>query len=233
MERLEACRERVRAGPAVGAGAPEDTRVTLPLLGELDAATLSLPVMTLLVAGLDAFNPCAFFVLLFLLSLLVHLHSRRRMLLIGGVYILVSGLMYFAFMAAWLNLFRVIGNLPWVTIAAGTVAMALGAVNIKDFFTFKRGVTLSITESGRSNIFRRGRMILAAGSFPALVGATLLLAVAANFYELLCTAGFPMIYTRLLTLRPPDPAHPLAIHDLFPDRGKRRHADGLLGLRPQ
>ena len=75
--------------------------------GEIDAASLSLPVLTILVAGLDAFNPCAFFVLLFLLSLLVHQHDRRRMFIIGGVFVAFSGLMYFAFMAAWLNLFLV------------------------------------------------------------------------------------------------------------------------------
>jgi uncharacterized membrane protein HdeD (DUF308 family) len=33
-----------------------------------------------------------------------------------------------------------------------------------------------------------------------MLAATLVLAIAANFYELLCTAGFPMLFTRLLTL---------------------------------
>lgn len=206
LNRLADCRDRSRNPPSGTAAAPAGTRISVPLIGELDAGVLSLPVLTLLVAGLDAFNPCAFFVLLFLLSLLVHLRDRRRMLLIGGLYVLVSGLMYFAFMAAWLNLFRMIGNLPWVTAAAGILAVILGAINVKDFFAFKRGVTLSITDDRRGDIFRRGRGILAAGSFPAMVGATLVLAVAANFYELLCTAGFPMIYTRLLTLQASDPA---------------------------
>jgi hypothetical protein len=76
----------------------------------------------------------------------------------------------------------------------------MGAVNVKDFFAFKAGVSLSSPESRKADIFRRGREILAAGSLPAMLAATVLLAVAANFYELLCTAGFPMVYTRALTL---------------------------------
>lgn len=109
--------------------------------------------------------------------------------------------MYFAFMAAWLNLFQLLGNLVWVTLAAGTMAVAVGLVNVKDFFRFGVGISLSIPESRKPAIYRRARAILAAGNMPAMVAATLLLAVAANFYELLCTAGFPMVYTRLLTLQ--------------------------------
>jgi hypothetical protein len=174
--------------------------VHVPLVGDLDPSRLSLPVLTLVLAGLDAFNPCAFFVLLFLLSMLTHQGSRRRMLLIGGVFVAVSGLMYFAFMAAWLNVFQVFGHFVWVTLAAGALAVFVGAVNIKDFFAFKQGLTLSITDSGQSAIAGRVRALLRLEHLSALFAATLVLAVAANFYELLCTAGLPMVYTRLLSL---------------------------------
>jgi len=205
-DRLLRTLEDCRAGGGQAAPEPAGTPLHLPWLGDIDPNTLSLPVLTVLIAGMDAFNPCAFFVLLFLLSLLVHQHDRRRMLIIGGVFILFSGLMYFAFMAAWLGLFRVMGSLPWVTGAAGALALFIGIVNVKDFFAFKEGISLSIPESRQADIFRRGRSILAAGSLPAMLAATVLLAIAANFYELLCTAGFPMVYTRLLTLHAPDPA---------------------------
>ena len=197
LARLENCRNATAGNAAMPAG----SRLHLPLLGDVDAASLSLPALTMLLAGLDAFNPCAFFVLLFLLSLLVHQHDRRRMLIIGAVFVAFSGLMYFAFMAAWLNLFLVIGSLPWVTAAAGLLAVVIGAVNVKDFFFFHQGATLSITEGRKADIFQRARRILGAGSLPAMLATTILLAIAANFYELLCTAGFPMVFTRLLTLQ--------------------------------
>jgi hypothetical protein len=213
MSSLKDCRRRASAGETIGpgeaSGFTRNTRLNLPLLGSLDTGSLSLPALTVLIAGMDAFNPCAFFVLLFLLSLLVHQQDRRRMALIGGVFVLFSGLMYFAFMAAWLGLFRIMGSLPWVTSAAGALAFAIGLINTKDFFAFKAGVSLSIPESRKADIFRRGRAILAAGSLPAMLAATVLLAIAANFYELLCTAGFPMVYTRLLTMQVASPAQHL------------------------
>jgi hypothetical protein len=175
-------------------------------LGELDPQHFSLPLLTIAIAALDAFNPCAFFVLLFLLSLLVHQKNRKRMLAIGSIFVLFSGLMYFAFMAAWLSLFQLLGNLAWVTLAAGAVAVFVGAVNIKDFFAFGRGLTLSIPESRKPDIYRRARAVISAESLPVMVAATVFLAIAANFYELLCTAGFPMVYTRLLTLSGLSPA---------------------------
>jgi cytochrome c biogenesis protein CcdA len=202
--RLDLCRAR-----ALGSEVPEAATaasIKLPLLGSVDPASLSLPALTLILAGLDAFNPCAFFVLLFLLSMMAHQKSRTRMLVIGGIFVLISGLMYFAFMAAWLNVFQLFGHLAWVTLAAGALAVLVGAVNVKDFFLFERGITLSIPESRKPDIFRRARAILNAESLTAMLAATVFLAVAANFYELLCTAGFPMVYTRMLTLAELSPA---------------------------
>ncbi|MBV5277221.1 hypothetical protein JZU56_05400, partial [bacterium] len=89
---------------------PPAATLNLPILGPMTADQLSLPVFTLVIVGLDAFNPCAFFVLLFLLSLLVHAGSRGRMLFIGAVFLFFSGLIYFLFMAAWLNVFQWLGS---------------------------------------------------------------------------------------------------------------------------
>ncbi|MDD2914872.1 MAG: hypothetical protein PHP70_06080 [Gallionella sp.] len=202
--RLDICRART-LGDRESEVIPTEF-ITLPLLGAVEPASLSLPALTLILAGLDAFNPCAFFVLLFLLSMMAHQKSRQRMLVIGGIFVLVSGVMYFAFMAAWLNVFQMFGHLAWVTMAAGALAVFVGTVNIKDFFLFEKGITLSIPESKKPDIFRRARIILNAENLTAMVAATVFLAIAANFYELLCTAGFPMVYTRLLTLSELSPA---------------------------
>ncbi len=172
--RLAQALDACRAGATP---APQPPTLRLPGLGELDAARLSLPV---------------------------HQRDRRRMLLIGMLFVAVSGLMYFAFMAAWLGLFLVVGGLPWVTAAAGVVALVIGVINVKDFVAFRQGLSLSIPAGGKADIFQRARAILKADRLPEMLAATLFLAVAANFYELLCTAGFPMVYTRLLSLQVPD-----------------------------
>jgi hypothetical protein len=174
--------------------------IEIPGVGPVNPERLSLPVFTIVIAGLDAFNPCAFFVLLFLLSLLIHAGSRTRMLYIGGVFLLFSGLIYFLFMAAWLNVFRWLGEIALVTTLSGCLALLIALINIKDYFWFRKGVSLSIPEAAKPGLYQRVRGLLRADSLPAMTLGTVALAIAANSYELLCTAGFPMIYTRLLTL---------------------------------
>jgi len=178
-----------------------DTAMPASLPAGIDPNSMSLPLFTLAIAALDAFNPCAFFVLLFLLSLMVNAHSRFRMAVIGGVFVFFSGLIYFLFMAAWLELFLLMGALSWVTLAAGLVALIIGGLNIKDFFLFKQGPSLSIKESAKPALFERMRNLLSADNMASMLVGTITLAIAANGYELLCTAGFPMVYTRVLTLQ--------------------------------
>jgi len=200
-EELQACKEAVEAGGRLPQEAAGEAPMVLPLVGEVDPGRFSLPVLTVILAGVDAFNPCAFFILLFLLSLLVHAQSRARMLLVGGIFILTSGVVYFAFMAAWLNVFLAFGEIRSVTRVAGAFAMLLAIVNIKDYFFFKRGVTLSIPEGAKPGLYQRITGLIRAERLPTLVAGTLLLAIAANTYELLCTVGFPMLFTRVLTLK--------------------------------
>ncbi len=184
-----------------GGEMPESLAESTILPAGIDPDQMSLPLFTLAIAALDAFNPCAFFVLLFLLSLLVNARSRARMLFIGGVFVFCSGLVYFLFMAAWLALFLRIGALGWVTLSAGLLAVVIGVINIKDFFFFRQGPSLSLTDGAKSSLFARMRHLLTQDHLGMLLIGTIALALAANSYELLCTAGFPMVYTRVLTLQ--------------------------------
>jgi len=122
------------------------------------------------------------------------------MLLVGGTFVFFSGLVYFLFMAAWLNLFMVVGELTWMTTLAGLVAVAIALINIKDFFWLHRGISLSIPEHAMPRLHQRVRNLMYTGRLPALLLGTVTLSLAANSYELLCTAGFPMIFTRILTI---------------------------------
>jgi hypothetical protein len=161
---------------------------------------MPLLTLTVILGALDSFNPCAFFVLFSLLGILVHARSRKRMLFIGGIFVLFSGIVYFVFMAAWLNVFLYIGQMQAITTAAGVVALCVAGINIKDFFLFKRGISLTIPESKKPGLFGRMRGLLHESSVPAMFLGTVILALAANSYELLCTAGFPLVFTRILTL---------------------------------
>ena len=177
--------------------APTD-EVATSLFGTLRASELGLPVFTVVLGLLDGFNPCAMWVLLFLLSLLVNLRDRRRMALVAGTFVLASGLVYFAFMAAWLNVFLLIGVSDSLRIALGLVALAIGALNVKDFLAFERGPSLSIPAGAKPGIYARARAILRARSALASLAGVAVLALLVNAVELLCTAGLPAVYTAVL-----------------------------------
>jgi len=127
--------------------------------------------------------------------------SRERIVrMVAGTFVLISGLAYFAFMAAWLNLFQFVGGLPLVTLLAGVVALGLGLLNVKDYLRLRRGPSTSLSETQRQRLFRRMRGLLGSERLPPLLAGTVVLAVVANSYELLCTMGLPMVFTRVLTL---------------------------------
>ncbi len=184
------------AAPSPTAVAP----ITLPFIGPIDATSVSLPILAVVLGGLDAFNPCALSVLLFLMSVLVGARSRARIALVGGTFVAVSGLVYFALMAAWLNLFLAFGAFRLVTVIAGLAAVVAATINLKDYAWYGHGPSLVIPGSARPALFGRILDIGEATRLPALLASTILVAAVANSYEMLCTGGFPVVFTRVLTL---------------------------------
>ena len=177
----------------------DENIVSVPLIGTVNLTSLSLPVLTIVLAALDSFNPCAFFILIFLLNLLVYLQSKRRMLLVGGIFIFFSGLFYFLFMFVMFNTLLITKSfVSMISLAVGIVAVCIGLLNIKDFFFQKKGPSLSMPEEKRSLTFKKIRKLVKSPSLLTMLGATIFLAISVNFYELLCTLGLPMIYTARL-----------------------------------
>ncbi len=178
---------------------PSSAGVETQLFGELNVDALGLPTFTLAIGLLDGFNPCAMWILLFLLSLLVHLQSRAKMVVVAGTFVTVSGIAYFAFMAAWLNVFLLIGFSRTLQIILGLVALVIGAMNVKEFYAFGQGLSLTIPDAAKPGIYARTRRVLQADNLSVALGGVVVLAVLVNIVELLCTAGFPAMYTHILT----------------------------------
>ena len=187
------------ADAGAGSGARPQAAIDTGLAGRLRLDTLGLPLFTLAVGLVDGFNPCAMWVLLFLLSLLVHTRDRRRMALIAGTFVLVSGAVYYAFMAAWLNLFLAVGLSGPLRIGLALLALGIAAIHLKDFAIGLRGPSLSIPDAAKPGLYARMRAVMQAPTLGwALLGVAAL-AVAVNLVELLCTAGLPAMYTAILT----------------------------------
>jgi hypothetical protein len=177
---------------------PETLR--LPILGEIETKNLSLPVFTFVIALLDGFNPCAMWVLIFLISLLLGMKDRKRMWLLGGTFIAASGFVYFLFLSAWLNLFLFLGFVFWVRVLVGLVALGVGGYYLRDWYVNRDAACRVVEGERRKKLFgkmrsvtQRQRLVMA---FIGSVG----FAFAVNLIELVCSAGLPAIYTQVLAL---------------------------------
>jgi glutaredoxin len=194
-----------------GAGAFAEAPTPEPFQVEFFGRTLTLddvglPAFTLAMGLLDGFNPCSMWVLLLMISILAPLNDRRRMLAIAGTFVLVEGIAYFVFMAAWLNLFLLIGLSRPVTLLVATIAIVAGLINLKDFFAFGRGISLSIPERAKPGIYQRMRGLLHAPTMGAAIAGAAVLALLIQVVEFMCTSGFPALFTRILTLKQLDTA---------------------------
>ncbi|MBZ9572672.1 hypothetical protein KJA17_00540 [Patescibacteria group bacterium] len=178
--------------------------IKIPVFGEIDLSKLSLPALTITLGVLDGLNPCAMWVLLFLIALLLNTRSRKRMWLIGGTFILASGVIYFLILSAWLNLFLAIGYVNLTRILIGGFALGVGAWQIRNFLTYHPGVckVLGIKSKLHQKMKSRAEKIVASPFTWGMIVGLIGLALAVNLVEFFCSAGLPAIYTRILALNP-------------------------------
>ncbi|MCF7874206.1 MAG: hypothetical protein K9M00_05180 [Candidatus Omnitrophica bacterium] len=159
-------------------------------------------VFTFFIAFVDGFNPCNLFVLTLLLALLISASgSRKRIYLVGFSFVFVVFLFYFLFMVAWLNIFKYFSFFTYVRIIIGAIAILAGLINCKDYFFFKKGISLTIGKKQKGVLVKkmdRVRKIIGGGSLLMLILSSLGLAIFSSLVELPCTAGFPIIFTTIL-----------------------------------
>ncbi len=178
---------------------PGESAITLPLIGTVDLEHQSLFVSTLLIALVDGVNPCSIWVLTMLLALTLHTGSRKKIVIIGLIFIGVTAFIYALFI---LGLFSIMSIIPFrgvIQVIVAIIAVIFGIINIKDYFWYKEGVSLSIADENKPGIYRNMRKAVdAKDSFWGLAGATVVLAAGVSLVEFSCTAGFPVLWTNLV-----------------------------------
>jgi thiol-disulfide isomerase/thioredoxin len=176
------------------------SELKLPVIGQVNPRNFSLPVLTIVLGGLDGFNPCAMWTLLFLISLLLGMKDKKRRWILGTAFIVASAFVYFLFMAAWLNLLLFVGFIVWVRILIGLVALGGGGYNLKEFFVNRDSGCKVTGGEKRQAVFEKLKNISHQKQFLIALGGVVLLAFAVNLVELICSAGLPVIFTQILTL---------------------------------
>ena len=188
-------------------GEEKNEKINLPILGEINLSKLSLPALAVILGAIDGFNPCAMWILLFLIALLVSAKSRKRLWLIGGTFILTSGIVYFLILSAWLNLFFTISYVNLTRTIIGLFALGFGAWQLKEFITYSPGVckVLGVKPKGlkerlESGLKDRAEKLATNPLTLMMLGGIIILAVGVNLIEFFCSAGIPAVFTRVLAL---------------------------------
>jgi hypothetical protein len=126
--------------------------------------------------------------------------SRRRTFLIGSTYLVVAAAVYGLVILGMFSVFKFIGYAPWIRLTIAAIAFLFAAINIKDYFAFKRGVSLTISDRYKPKLYRDMRGVMAPGqSGMALIAATAAMAAGITVVEMPCTAGLPLLWTKLVS----------------------------------
>ena len=173
----------------------------LPLIGEISTEDTPLVALTALIALVDGFNPCSLWVLTFLLGLVVHSGSRKKTAAVGLTFLTVTSIGYGAFVYGLINVFSYVSHLMWIKAAVAAVALVFGAVNVKDFFYWNRGLSFTIPDRFKPKIARELSETVRKDSLAMTLFGTAVIAAGIVLVELPCTAGFPLIYSNILAER--------------------------------
>jgi len=171
--------------------------IELPVFGSISVETLPAFVVTAAIAAVDGFNPCSLWVLTFLIGLIVRTGSRRRTLAVGLVFLLITATVYGLFILGVFSVLAAAAELVFIRLVIAALAVGMGLINMKDYFAFKWGFSLTIPERFQPLIAQRGRAIFEQrGAVLPMLAATAVFALGISVVELPCTAGFPVIWSQ-------------------------------------
>lgn len=182
---------------------PNSCKFTVPIIGEVNPKNISLPLVSIVIGLVDGFNPCAMWVLLFLISLMIGMKNRKRMWCLGIAFLLSSAIVYFAFMMAWINVAGMFTSSKIIEILVSIVALLGGSINLYHFIKEVRAkdIGCSVTNNTKKKkIMVRAKEIVTENSFLLALGGVIILAVSVNIIELACSAGLPILFAQILAM---------------------------------
>ena len=177
----------------------DEEKIKLPFLGEINVLDYSLPMLAVILGLVDGFNPCAMWVLVYLISLIVSIGDRKKIWLIVGSFVFASGALYFLFMTAWLNAFLLIGFFRPLTIIVGLGALYAGATSIRDYIKGNIICKTGNIESREKTISRIQKIVHSPITIATILGV-IGLAFVVNSLEFVCSAAIPAVFTHVLAI---------------------------------
>ena len=169
----------------------------------INPAKLSLPVLSIILGAIDGFNPCAMWILIFLISMLFNMENKKKMWCLGLIFLTTSALVYLMFMFAWLGITTtLLTKVSWFRILIATIALLGSFINLRSFYnSIRKGSGCEVVnDKKRKKIFGNIKKITTEKKFILSVIGIIILAASVNVIELACSAGIPVLFTNVLAL---------------------------------
>ena len=174
------------------------------VFGEIDPAKVSLPILSVIMGAIDGFNPCAMWVLIFLITMLFNMENKKRMWALGITFLVTSALIYLVFMFVWLGVAtKLLTTISWLKLLIGLIALIGAFINLKGFIKsiVKKDAGCEVVDnSKRKKIISKIKKYTSEKSFILAMLGVMLLAISVNAIELACSAGLPVLFTNVLAL---------------------------------
>lgn len=180
-----------------------DENVTVPVLGKINAKKVSLPILAVVLGFVDGFNPCAMWILIFLITMLFNMKDRKKMWILGLTFILTSGIVYLMFMLAWLNLATFISKIAFIRLLIAVIALVVGLINIYKYIDSlkKKDEGCDVVDKkDRKKIMEKIISITHEKKFIIALLGIMVLAASVNIIELMCSIGIPLLFTQILAM---------------------------------
>ena len=180
-----------------------DENVTVPVLGKINAKKVSLPILAVVLGFVDGFNPCAMWILIFLITMLFNMKDRKKMWILGLTFILTSGIVYLMFMLAWLNLATFISKIAFIRLLIAVIALVVGLINVYKYIDSlkKKDEGCDVVDKkDRKKIMEKIISITHEKKFIIALLGIMVLAASVNIIELMCSIGIPLLFTQILAM---------------------------------
>ena len=180
----------------------DKSTIKVPFIGYVNLKNVSLISAATIIGLVDGFNPCAMWVLLFLITTLIGMKDKKRMIILCSIFLLTSGLFYFLMMFSWLH---IVVSMSTSLIIRNIIALfALGA-GIYNLYNFYKNLKTDdgcevVDKKKRKDIFKRIKKFTHEKSLLIAICGIIILAISVNLVELLCSAGLPVVFSELLAI---------------------------------
>ena len=178
-----------------------ENKKNLPLLGDVDLKSVSIPLVATILGFIDGFNPCAMWILLFLINLLFGMKDKKKAWTLGLLFLLISGFVYFLSMIG-INFVLGIATINWMKIVIAIFILIFGILNLRKYLKIRKeeaGCTV-VDDKKRKNLISRMKKIVNNKSFMLSIIGVIVLAASVNLIEMACSLGFPLVFNEVLTV---------------------------------